>query len=120
MAFVGLADFQELVASGHSCKYLFLPWEQGRCQVKQLWLLSCRSPHGEGFPMTCGPGSQDAVPFPRRAVGDFDENHGWGMDWGASSLSKVLLWKHEDLSSNPSIHIEKLVMVVHISNSSAE
>ncbi|KAL6085450.1 hypothetical protein STEG23_004652 [Scotinomys teguina] len=29
MAFEGLADFQELVTSGHSCKYLFLLWEQG-------------------------------------------------------------------------------------------
>lgn len=52
MAFKGLAKFQELVTSGHSCKYLFFLWEQGRCQAKQLWLLSCRSPHGKGFPMT--------------------------------------------------------------------
>lgn len=70
MAFAGLAEFQELVTSGHSCKYLFFLWEQGRCQAKQLWLLSCRSPHGKGFPMTYDPVSQDAIPFPRRAVGD--------------------------------------------------
>lgn len=69
MAFEGLADFQELVTSGHSCKYLLLLWEQGRCQAK---LLSCRSPPGESFPMTYGRVSQDAIPFPRRVVRDFD------------------------------------------------